>query len=101
MAALTEAEFQDVITGMCDELGILWHHCDAPYRCSGDNGFPDLILVGSLVMFVELKSWFGRLKPQQNAYASRLIDAGATYAVWKPRDLYNGVIDAAMTLLAP
>lgn len=101
MASLSEAEFEEIIHDMCEDRGILYHHCDIPFRCSGQNGFPDLVLVGDVVMFVELKSWYGKLRPEQNIYATRLLDAGARYAIWKPRDLYNGVIEDAMNLLSP
>jgi hypothetical protein len=52
--------------------------------------------VGRHVLFCELKNYYGRLKPQQNTYRARLLRAGAQYALWRPRDLYNGVVDAAM-----
>ena len=101
MAALTETQFQKIITDMADDRGILWHHCDAAYRCSGHNGFPDLILVKDIVLFVELKSWYGRLRPEQSTYRERLDYAGANYALWRPRDLFNGVIEDAMNQLDP
>ena len=98
---MTEKEFQALVTKMCDERGILWHHCDQAFRCSGSNGFPDLVLTGKSVMFVELKSWYGNLRPEQNVYKQRLLAAGAGYALWKPRDLYNGVIEDALDRLEP
>lgn len=101
MASLTEKEFQEIVTGMCDDRNIIWHHCDAPFRCSGYNGFPDLVLLGRYVMFVELKSWYGKLRPEQNVYKQRLDYANAAYAVWKPRDLYNSIIETALDDLQP
>jgi hypothetical protein len=101
MPAYTEAQFQKEVTDMCDERNILWHHCDAAYRCSGHNGLPDLLLIGSSLLYVELKSSWGHLTGDQNMYKWAIIKAGGSHAVWKPRDLFNGVVEAALDNIAP
>lgn len=101
MPAIPEAEFQKCIEQLCDERKILYHHCKAMYQCSGSNGMPDLVLIGRYVLWVELKSSWGQLKPHQNAYRIALERAGAKWAMWRPRDLYNGVVDAALDDLEP
>lgn len=60
------------------------------------KGFVDLVLVRNRVLFVELKSQIGKLKPEQSEWGARLLLAGATYFIWRPVDWYSGEIDRAL-----
>jgi hypothetical protein len=56
------------------------------------NGFPDLVLTSTAtpsrgIIFVELKTNTGRLSEHQILYGRSLINAGAEYHVWRPKDL--------------
>ena len=53
----------------------------------GDGtGFPDLVLVRDRVIFVETKSARGRISNSQRIWQNALINAGAEYYVWTPRE---------------
>ncbi len=58
---------------------------------SGDPGFPDLVLArAGRVVFAELKSASGKLRPQQEQWLSALHPkelVGHTVHVWRPIDL--------------
>jgi hypothetical protein len=47
-------------------------------------GFPDLVLVRERVVYAELKSDKGRLRPEQTVWLERLQGAGAEAYVWRP-----------------
>ncbi|MEM0142446.1 MAG: VRR-NUC domain-containing protein [Candidatus Parvarchaeum sp.] len=57
-----------------------------------DPGFPDLVLVKDRIIFVELKTAKGRLRPQQKIWLAALEDTGAEVYVWRPIDWTNGTI---------
>ena len=50
------------------------------------NGFPDLVLARDRVVFAELKTQTGRLRPDQQVWRGKLLAAGAEHYVWDPRD---------------
>jgi hypothetical protein len=55
----------------------------------GHTGFPDLVLAHlerQMVIFAELKSEAGRLTPEQEEWASVLIDCPGLYRCWRPSD---------------
>lgn len=55
--------------------------------CQGDGkGFPDLVLVKRVVLFVELKVGRNQLSPEQRTWRDRLRRANATWLEWRPED---------------
>jgi hypothetical protein len=70
-----------------------WHTAVA-----GDGkGFPDLVLVGSGgILFRELKTDKGRLKPEQVTWLRILKAAPADAEIWRPADLHSGRIEAEL-----
>lgn len=51
-----------------------------------ERGFPDLTLVRERLVFVELKSEKGTLKPDQEKWIERLRQAKVEVYCWKPSD---------------
>jgi hypothetical protein len=50
-------------------------------------GFPDFVLVrDGRIVFAELKSNAGTVRPEQAAWIERLRECGIEVYVWKPRD---------------
>jgi hypothetical protein len=59
------------------------------------KGFPDIVavrpeLLGRTrtprVLFIELKTDTGRMRKEQNEWATDLLGAGAEHYVWRPKD---------------
>jgi len=93
-ATMSEANLQDTVTGMADVLGLRVHHETDSRRSRA--GFPDLVIVGNRVLFVELKRQDGRLRPEQRAWLDALIAAGVTAVVWRPLSLLDGTIETTL-----
>ena len=64
----------------------------------GDGaGFPDLVMVGvNGTLYRELKANDARLTPSQKVWMERLAIAGEDCGIWRPRDLGQGTIKAAL-----
>ena len=113
-AKVSEADFMKQVMRLATMYDWLHHHTPTvkvddnwvtPTR--GHAGFPDLVLVAGFrppidpgqrtprprparkggVLFVELKTDSGTLRPMQEQWAKRLTEQGAEYHVWRPRDM--------------
>lgn len=78
----------------------------------GDPGFPDLVLAHpglGMLLFVELKSSTGRLRPEQKEWRDVLsslvtLDIGfglpaipvARWFLWRPQDWSDGVVERVL-----
>lgn len=82
--SLTERQFQQRITDLCDVLGLAWYHTHDSRR--SPSGFPDLVIVGKRTIFVELKSEKGRITPAQRGWLQNLKESGEWTALWRPSD---------------
>ena len=92
---LTEAQFQAQVTELAERLGWSWLHVNRMQGETGwrtpvsgplGKGFPDLLLVkGTQVLFVELKTDTGYLTPPQKVLQSQVLRDQRFY-VWRPRD---------------
>lgn len=83
---VAEAELQSQVLELCRWLGLLVFHDNDSRR--NEAGLPDLIIVGQHgLLFRELKTEKGRLRPAQADWLSRLSQAGADADVWRPSDL--------------
>lgn len=101
---MTETEFLYAITsgskkrpGLCVRLGVRWYHAHDSRRSV--PGWPDLVLVGSRIIFRELKSATGTLRPEQRDWRDVLQAAGEDWAIWRPIDLESGRIEAELRTL--
>jgi len=96
----SETEFEEQIVAVARSLG--WSvigvrrnvavqradgsvfHC-TPWLYDGE-GCPDLVLVRDRIVFMELKSESGRMRPKQEAWFHRLKNAGAEVYIMRPSD---------------
>lgn len=78
-----------VIYAEAETRNILVHHCLKGYNCQGDNGLPDLILVGSHhLAFWELKnSDWAKLSSSQKQWDYKLRGCGLWVRMVTPSDL--------------
>lgn len=81
----TEAEWQADVEALAATLGWWAWHDNDPRR--NVAGFPDLLLVRERVVWAELKTETGVLRPGQAIMRDRLIAAGAEWHLWRPSDL--------------
>ena len=87
---MTEKQFQSHIVRVAKMRGWLVYHTFDSRRSA--PGFPDLVLVRERVLFRELKTDKGRVKPAQKAWAEGLEKAGSDYKLWRPcmlQEIYN------------
>jgi hypothetical protein len=85
---MTERDFQQIVTDLCDWLRLPWYHTHDSRRSNA--GFPDLVIVGkSAIIFAELKSATGRVTPAQTEWYRHLFEAGQHVYLWRPEDIYD------------
>lgn len=65
------------------------------------KGFPDLLLVRERVLAVEVKGGSHKPTVEQDAWLMAFRLAGVRVAVFTPRDLDNGAIEAELTERVP
>ena len=102
---MTEADLQKAVIDLAHTLGYRVHHTPrATVRgkwitptAADAKGWPDLVIVGyGRLLFVELKSDRGFLRPEQAEWRRALLDAGARHCVFRPRDWVSGEIEAVL-----
>lgn len=81
---ISEAAFQQLVTDLATVCGFRHYHTHDSRRSPA--GFPDLVLVRERLLFVELKTERGRLRPEQRAWGMSLMLAGQDWRWWKPSD---------------
>lgn len=96
---MTEAQFQAAVVDLAKLLGLDVFHVRNSRGMA--PGWPDLVIVGTHVLYRELKTEAGVLTPEQRRIGSRLTRAGADWAVWRPRDLRSGVVERQLRQLVP
>ena len=81
---LTEAQFQTQVVQLARLHGWwTWHDLDSRRN---QAGLPDLLLVREVVIWVELKTDTGRVRPAQQECMDRLRKAGADVRLWRPKN---------------
>jgi len=92
---MTEAQLQDAIATYARTIGWTVAHfrparTNQGWRTAGAYdaaGFPDLVLVrGPRLIFAELKSHSGKVRPDQQWWLDRLETTPAEVYVWRPDD---------------
>ena len=92
-ARMTEAQLQATVQQVATLYGWTWHHEVDSRRSRA--GFPDLVRVhptAQRVLWVELKSAKGRVRPEQQTWLDTLNKAGQDARVWRPEHLADGTI---------
>jgi len=86
VAPMTEKEFLQQVRDLADLCGWLVYHTFDARR--SPEGFPDLVLVrGDKVIFAELKSEKGRVRPEQRMWLDALDKVRTAEAcLWRPSD---------------
>ena len=88
---MTEHELLAETIKLCEQLGLLYHHCPDGRGCRGQRGLPDLIVLGGNgLAMLELKSADGEPSADQALWAWTLHKIGATYALMQPLQLETG-----------
>lgn len=101
---MTHDEVVAEIQARAKARGVLSHYCKRGQFCQGDNGMPDLLLVGAYhVGWIEVKMPGDKRDPGQTAWFYKLRATGALVEQMGPRDLepapVHSVVDAFLTFL--
>lgn len=100
------------VANEANSRGLLWHHCQDSRECSGQPGFPDLLIAGTRgIMIAELKSADGETSADQDQWRWVLSKAdlncsrecermGNFHQLWRPADLIDGTIGRELGWLA-
>lgn len=103
--AMSESDLQDSIVELARINGWLVHHCRPGMnrrgqwatQIQGSPGWPDLLLVrGTRILAIELKSARGRVEPEQTEWLDALEEAGVVTFVWRPQDLLSGQVEQVL-----
>jgi hypothetical protein len=93
---MTEAGLLQAVRELAQLHGFMTYHT---YRSDrSEPGFPDLVLMRPpLLLFRELKTDVGRLRPAQRKWLDELAACGQDVGVWRPADLRGGRIAAELS----
>lgn len=95
-AEMTEAVLQQRVNRLAAVLGFAVYHTHDSRRSQA--GYPDCTLLreGRLV-FAELKSQRGRVRPEQRVWLDELAKVpGAEVYLWRPVDLLDGTVEGVL-----
>ena len=108
---MTEEELGESVRDACNKLGLLCYHTRDSRRSQA--GFPDLVIAGghnpapelwlggwANVLFAELKTEGGKVRPSQEQWLRVLVGAGCNVHVWRPSDWLNDAILRELQALA-
>jgi hypothetical protein len=93
---VTEAQLQQMVIDLARYCGYLAYHTYDSRR--SQRGFPDLVLVHQQtgrLMFVELKSEKGRIRPEQKVWLEALGMRHDAF-LWCPEHWTSGAIRSAL-----
>lgn len=95
--AMREAELEENIRQMCKALGLRRYHTNRSDR--SPTGFPDDVIVGTGVIFRELKRYSKDPTHEQREWLDALTEAGQDADVWRPQDWMSGRIEDELRAL--
>ncbi|MBP9897776.1 MAG: hypothetical protein KBF28_05345 [Gemmatimonadales bacterium] len=93
---MPERQLQALVRLLALRLGYLHYHTHNSRR--SEYGFPDSVIVkGSRLLFVELKSERGTLSVHQEVWLATLrLVPGVEVYVWRPEAWYSGEIERVL-----
>jgi hypothetical protein len=95
--AMTERQLQQSVSDLCRVLHLLCYHTRDSRGSAA--GFPDLVIVGSAVLFAELKSAAGKTTIEQRVWGQGIADAGGLWVLWRPEHWHSGEIRETLETL--
>jgi hypothetical protein len=96
---MTEDELLAAVLELAKWLRLLAYHTRDSRRSA--PGFPDLVIAGPRgVLFPELKSARGRLRPAQVTWKYMLLASGQAWRLWTPADWADGTIERELRSIA-
>lgn len=93
---MTEAELLKEVLRLCSKYHHYAFHSTDSRKDQGKQGFPDLCIVGTSVLFAELKTNYGSMSIKQTDWRYKIQAAGAKHVIWRPSDLENGTIEQVL-----
>jgi hypothetical protein len=87
---MSEAELQDLVADLCEQLGLAHYHTHDSRRSA--PGFPDSVIIGTAILYRELKSRAGTLSVDQRRWGAKINRAGGNWQVWRPAEWESGLI---------
>ncbi len=93
---MSEAELQAAVVELARWHGWLVMHITDSRKSIG-VGFPDLVMVHKTtgrVVYAELKSTKGKVKPAQQEWIDALQRGGHNVQVWRPEHWHSGAVRA-------
>lgn len=96
---MTEAELDRCVRDLLRINKLYGYHTHNSRR--SEAGWPDWCIIGTKIIFRELKTEHGKLTPQQRRVGYLIQQAGDDWRVWRPSDLRSGLINDELRLLRP
>jgi hypothetical protein len=94
---MTEWQLMQSVTDLCRVFHLLCYHTRDSRGSSA--GFPDLVIVGSSILFAELKSQHGKPTIEQNVWRDGIREAAGMWALWRPEHWHSGEIRQTLETL--
>jgi hypothetical protein len=96
---MTEEQLHESVMDLCRLFGLYTYHTRDSRGSS--RGYPDLVIVGTSILYAELKTDRGRLTVDQVAWQRAILAADGRWALWRPADWHSGEIRQVLTGMAP
>lgn len=92
---------QAILVSYLSQLDLAGHHVRDSRRGGGMPGWPDWVIIGpGGILYRELKAEHGIVEPDQRRMGALISRAGGDWDVWRPRDLFSGVILLQLTAIS-
>ena len=96
---MLEEELEEQVRACCAVFRVARHHTyDSRHSRSG---WPDDILIGTRILYRELKRVGRHPTPEQRTTLALLKNAGADVGVWTPVEWFDGTIAAQISAISP